>query len=109
LLADFDGHRGAGYRSVTENIDTTTAGRMMMQMVGSFAEFERAMIGERTSAGLAAARARVVSAADAKNWMPRSVARLLRASAPAANPVLTWHASTTSAGRPSHVPSHSTE
>ncbi len=49
---------GAGFRSVTENIDTTTpAGRMMMQMVGSFAEFERAMIRERTSAGLAAARA----------------------------------------------------
>jgi DNA invertase Pin-like site-specific DNA recombinase len=46
---------GAGFRSVTENIDTTTpAGRMMMQMVGSF---ERAMIRERTSAGIAAARA----------------------------------------------------
>ena len=49
---------GAGFRSLTENIDTTTpAGRMMMQMVASFAEFERAMIRERTSAGLAAARA----------------------------------------------------
>jgi DNA invertase Pin-like site-specific DNA recombinase len=49
---------GAGFRSITENIDTTTpAGRMMMQMVGSFAEFERAMIRERTSAGLAVARA----------------------------------------------------
>ena len=48
----------AGFRSITENIDTTTpAGRMMMQMVGAFAEFERAMIRERTSAGLAAARA----------------------------------------------------
>jgi DNA invertase Pin-like site-specific DNA recombinase len=47
---------GAGFRSITENIDTTTpAGRMMMQMVASFAEFERAMIRERTSAGLAAA------------------------------------------------------
>jgi hypothetical protein len=37
---------GAGFRSRTESIDTTTpAGRMlmmMMQMVGSFAEFERA-------------------------------------------------------------------
>ncbi len=42
----------------TTHIDTTTpAGRMMMQMVGSFAEFERAMIRERTSAGIAAARA----------------------------------------------------
>lgn len=49
---------GAGFRSLTENIDTTTpAGRMMMQMVAAFAEFERAMIRERTSAGLAAARA----------------------------------------------------
>ena len=49
---------GAGFRSLTESIDTTTpAGRMMMQMVGSFAEFERAMIRERTSAGLAEARA----------------------------------------------------
>ena len=49
---------GAGFRSLTENIDTTTpAGRMMMQMVGCFAEFERAMIRERTSAGIAAARA----------------------------------------------------
>lgn len=48
----------AGFRSLTENIDTTNpAGRMMMQMIGSFAEFERAMIRERTSAGLAQARA----------------------------------------------------
>jgi DNA invertase Pin-like site-specific DNA recombinase len=49
---------GAGFRSLTEAIDTTTAaGRMMMQMVGSFAEFERAMIRERTTTGLAQARA----------------------------------------------------
>lgn len=49
---------GAGFRSLTEEIDTSTpAGRTMMQMVGCFAEFERAMIQERTSAGLAAARA----------------------------------------------------
>ena len=48
---------GAGFRSLTEAIDTTTpAGRMMMQMVGAFAEFERAMLRERTKAGLAAAR-----------------------------------------------------
>lgn len=47
----------AGFRSLTEAIDTTTpAGRMLMQMVGSFAEFERAMIRERTQAGLAIAR-----------------------------------------------------
>lgn len=49
--------RGVGFRSLTEAIDTTTpAGRMMMQMVGAFAEFERAMIRERTKAGLEQAR-----------------------------------------------------
>src|SRR5437762_1233004 len=47
----------AGFRSLTEAIDTTTpAGRMMMQMVGAFAEFERSMLRERTKAGLDAAR-----------------------------------------------------
>jgi len=47
----------AGFRSLTEAIDTTTpAGRMMMQMVVSFAEFERAMLKERTKIGLDAAR-----------------------------------------------------
>src|SRR5450755_1933786 len=47
----------AGFRSLTEAVDTTTpAGRMMMQMVGAFAEFERAMLKERTHAGLDAAR-----------------------------------------------------
>jgi DNA invertase Pin-like site-specific DNA recombinase len=47
----------AGFRSLTEAIDTTTpAGRMMMQMVGAFAEFERAMLRDRTKAGLDAAR-----------------------------------------------------
>ena len=38
-------------------MDTTTpAGRMLTQMLGSFAEFERAMIRARARAGLAAAR-----------------------------------------------------
>jgi len=43
---------GAGFRSLTEAVDTTTpAGRMMMHMIGSFAEFEREMIRQRTRAG----------------------------------------------------------
>lgn len=47
----------AGFQSLTESIDTTTpAGRMMMQIVSSFAEFERAMLRERTKHGLTAAR-----------------------------------------------------
>ena len=47
----------AGFRSLSEAIDTTNpAGRMMMQMLGAFAEFERAMLRERTKAGLKSAR-----------------------------------------------------
>ncbi len=49
--------KGAGFRSLTEAVDTTLpAGRRMMQRVGAFAEFERALIRERTRAGLDAAR-----------------------------------------------------
>ncbi len=48
---------GAAFRSLTEAIDTgTPAGRMMMQIVGSFAEFERAMLRERTKTGLESAK-----------------------------------------------------
>lgn len=48
----------AGFRSLTENIDSTTpSGRMMMHMLGSFAEFERELVRERTQAGLRSARA----------------------------------------------------
>ena len=43
----------AGFRSVTEAIDSTSAGgRMMMQIVASFAEFERTMLRDRTHSGL---------------------------------------------------------
>jgi DNA invertase Pin-like site-specific DNA recombinase len=49
----------AGFVCLTEPIDTTTpAGRMMMQMIGAFAEFERSVLRERTTAGLEAARRR---------------------------------------------------
>ncbi len=55
-LEKIDG-AGAAFQSLTEAIDTgTPAGRMMMQIVGSFAEFERAMLRERTKHGLDAAR-----------------------------------------------------
>jgi DNA invertase Pin-like site-specific DNA recombinase len=50
---------GATFRSLTEAVDTSgPSGRMMMQMLGSFAEFERAIVKERTNEGLKAARAR---------------------------------------------------
>lgn len=48
---------GAGFHSLTEAIDTTSAGgRMLMQIVGTFAEFERSVLRERTRNGLDAAR-----------------------------------------------------
>jgi len=48
---------GADFRSLTEAIDTTSpGGRMMMQIIGTFAEFERSMLRERTHSGLDAAR-----------------------------------------------------
>ena len=60
---------GANFRSLTEAIDTSgPAGRMMMQMLGSFAEFERAMVRERTRAGLKAA----VNRAERGGGDPRS-------------------------------------
>jgi DNA invertase Pin-like site-specific DNA recombinase len=51
--------RGIGFRSLTEQIDTTTSGgKLIFHVFGALAEFERDIIRERTQAGLAAARAR---------------------------------------------------
>src|ERR1700731_747955 len=51
--------RGVGLRSLAEQIDTTSAaGRLVLHMFGALAEFERALMHERTMAGLAAARLR---------------------------------------------------
>ena len=51
--------KGADFISLTENIDTTTpSGKFMFHMMGAFGEFERDLIIERTTDGLASARAR---------------------------------------------------
>jgi len=51
--------REIGFRSLTESIDTTTSGgRLIFHIFASLAEFERAVIRERTLAGLQAARLR---------------------------------------------------
>jgi len=58
ILEDLD-HAGVNFRSATEPFDTATAaGRMMVQMLGVFAEFERGIIRERVLSGLARARAK---------------------------------------------------
>jgi DNA invertase Pin-like site-specific DNA recombinase len=51
--------RQIGFKSITENIDTTTSGgKLIFHIFGALAEFERDIIRERTQAGLTAARAR---------------------------------------------------
>src|SRR5918998_1264688 len=51
--------RNIGFKSLTENIDTTTSGgKLIFHIFGALAEFERDIITERTNAGLTAARAR---------------------------------------------------
>lgn len=56
-VEDLDG-RGIGLRSLSEAIDTgTSGGRLVMQIFGALAEFERSLIRERTTAGLEHARA----------------------------------------------------
>jgi DNA invertase Pin-like site-specific DNA recombinase len=50
---------GIGFKSLTENIDTTTSGgKLIFHIFGALAEFERNLIRERTTAGLTAARER---------------------------------------------------
>src|SRR5215213_4903876 len=51
--------RKIGFKSLTENIDTTTSGgKLIFHIFGALAEFERDIIRERTNAGLEAARSR---------------------------------------------------
>ena len=59
-LEDFE-TRGIEFRSLTDQIDTTTPmGKCMYQIRNAFAELERNIISERTKAGMAAARKRGV-------------------------------------------------
>ncbi len=52
-------NKNIGFKSITENIDTTTpGGKLIFHIFGALAEFERDIIRERTNAGLQAARAR---------------------------------------------------
>src|SRR4051812_8987667 len=78
---------GAKFRSLTEAIDTTgPAGRMLMQMLGSFAEFERAMIRERTAPGCVRRAPRGASRDASQKSPPIKRKRSSRPSPPGAKP-----------------------
>lgn len=58
-LMDSFKEKGITFVSVTESIDTSTpTGELVFHLFASIAQFERAIISERTKAGLNAARAR---------------------------------------------------
>lgn len=74
LLLDRIGKAGAGFKSLSERIDLTTAvGRLMFHVIAAFAEFEAALTAERTGAGIAALRAR--------GWSPGAPPKLSKAKA----------------------------
>ena len=100
---------GAGFKSLTEAVDTTrAAGRLMTQTLGAFAEFERAMIRERTMNGLAHARkagrhlgrrpsltgqqrAEIITKAESGQGSPSQLASLFRVSRSTVQRVLREH------------------
>ena len=58
-MIDGIGKAGADFQSLSESIDTTTVGgRLIFHVMGALAKFERALIGERTKAGIQAAARR---------------------------------------------------
>src|SRR5512144_220536 len=64
--------RGIGFKSIQENIDTTTSGgKLVFHIFGALAEFERDIIKERTQAGLQAARARGRRGGRPKSLTPK--------------------------------------
>jgi DNA invertase Pin-like site-specific DNA recombinase len=67
-------HRGVGFASLTERIDTRSpAGQLVFHMFGALAEFERNLIRERTMAGLKAARARGRKGGRPRKLTPRDL------------------------------------
>jgi DNA invertase Pin-like site-specific DNA recombinase len=65
-------NRHIGFKSITENIDTTTSGgKLIFHIFGALAEFERDIIRERTQAGLTAARARGRKGGRPKSLTPK--------------------------------------
>src|SRR5262249_10130940 len=68
--------RNVGLRSLCEHIDTVSpTGRLTLHLLAAFAEFERALIVERTRAGMDAAKAHGVQIGRPRKLEPVAVAR----------------------------------
>ena len=60
-MLDELGKKGIQFHSLTENLDTNSAGgRLIFHIMAALAEYERSLISERTKAGMQAAKARGV-------------------------------------------------
>lgn len=71
------GKQGVGFRSLSEAIDTGSAGgRLVFHLMAALAEFERALIVERTTAGIKAAKARGVKMGRRRALTPAQVAHI---------------------------------
>jgi DNA invertase Pin-like site-specific DNA recombinase len=69
------GARGAGFASLSESIDTTTAGgKLVFHIMGALAEFERSLIVERVTAGIAAAKKRGKHVGRPRKLSPEQIA-----------------------------------
>jgi DNA invertase Pin-like site-specific DNA recombinase len=69
---------GATFKSLTEPLETSTpVGRMMIQLLGAVAEFEKAVIHERCEGGRIAARARGVRFGSPPRVVQADVCRML--------------------------------
>jgi DNA invertase Pin-like site-specific DNA recombinase len=79
---------GIGFRVLQESIDTTTpAGELIFHIFGALAEFERALIRQRTQAGLQAARMRGRKGGRPKKLNPKQEAQVAKMLADTAIPI----------------------
>ncbi|MDA8301710.1 MAG: recombinase family protein [Actinomycetota bacterium] len=93
------GARGVAVRSLTNGlVDTTTAlGKLVFGLFALLAEYEAALIKERTQAGLAAARARGRKGGRKPKMTPELIDKVSACTTPAASP---WPRSPSPAGSP---------
>ena len=79
LMSTVEGleEQGVGFVSLQEGFDTSTSGgKLVFQIFGALAEFERNLVRERTKAGLDAARARGRKGGRKLKLKPQQVAAL---------------------------------